>query len=147
MANDKPQNEYGYEDQSYQAAGRIEGIHQLVDDFYTIMSQADFAAKIFAMHPIDDIETSKDKLSCFLSGWLGGPKLYREKYGAIAIPKFHAHMDIGTPERDAWLHCMQLALEKQDYSPDFKHYLLTQLFVPAERSRLAAERAKSSDKT
>lgn len=133
------QKAYGFEDGSYQAAGGLEGIRALVNDFYNIMSQEDFAADIFAMHPAD-IDLSKDKLSCFLSGWLGGPRLYKEKYGGIAIPKFHAHLAIESAERDAWLKCMQLALARQNYADDFKQYMLEQLFVPAERSRIAAEK-------
>lgn len=131
--------EYGFEDGSYIAAGQIDGIRRLVNDFYNIMSQEEFAAKIFAMHP-SDTDLSKDKLSCFLSGWLGGPRLYKEKYGGIAIPKYHAPLTIASPERDAWLQCMQLALAKQDYADDFKQYILEQLFVPAERSRMASEK-------
>ena len=86
------------------------------------------------MHPADLTESS-EKLARFLSGWLGGPKLYREKYGPIRIPAAHAHLEIGPAERDAWLACMETALKSQPYKDDFKIYLMQQLYVPAERSR------------
>ena len=86
------------------------------------------------MHP-DDITESRDKLARFLCGWLGGPKLFREKYGPIQIPKAHRHLEIGPAERDAWLTCMARALEAQPYSEDFKAYMLKEISVPAERSR------------
>jgi hemoglobin len=39
-----------------------------------------------------DLETIKDKLSLFLMGWLGGPRLYADKYGSISIPQAHQHL-------------------------------------------------------
>ncbi|GAA3933538.1 group II truncated hemoglobin [Litoribacillus peritrichatus] len=125
---------YGTADASFQAAGEYEGIKQLVDDFYTVMSSIPEAKTIRDMHP-DNLEESRDKLTRFLCGWLGGPKLYSEKYGAIRIPVAHRHLDIGPAERDAWLACMQIAVDKQSYHADFKDYLMKQLYVPAERSR------------
>lgn len=125
---------YGTKDASYQAAGGQPGIRRLVDAFYDEMDSADYAATIRGMHP-QDLAMSRDKLSLFLCGWLGGPRLYAEKYGGISIPSAHAHLDIGLAERDAWLACMKAALDKQDYEPDFKIYLLEQLSVPAERVR------------
>jgi len=125
---------YGVEAASFQAAGGIEGIRRLVDEFYDQMCTLDEAKNIRSMHA-DDLSESREKLALFLSGWLGGPKLYREKYGPIRIPAAHGHLDIGIQERDAWLLCIQKALDVQPYQEDFKHYLLEQLFVPAERSR------------
>lgn len=123
---------YGTQDASYQAAGGIEGIRRLVDDFYDIMDSWEPARTIRRMHD-EDLTVARDKLACFLSGWLGGPKLFQERYGSISIPMFHTSWPIGETERDAWLGCMAQAIERQPYSPDFKDYLLRQLRVPAER--------------
>ena len=134
MSDIKDVRPYGVEDASYQAAGGEVGIRQLVDDFYDTMDQLPVAAKIRAMHPAD-LSSTRDKLARFLCGWLGGPKLYAEKYGSIHIPQAHARFAIGPEERDAWLLCMAEALKQQPYAPAFKRYLLEQLYVPAERSR------------
>ncbi len=125
---------YGTDDASYQAAGEFEGLVKLVDHFYDAMEQLPVAQDIRAMHP-EDLTESRDKLACFLSGWLGGPKRYSAKYGSIRIPRAHAHLPIGSAERDAWLACMEDALTHMDYADDFKKYLMEQLFVPAERCR------------
>ncbi|MFO1421487.1 MAG: group II truncated hemoglobin [Candidatus Competibacteraceae bacterium] len=125
---------YGVEDASYRAAGGEAGIRKLVDDFYDAMDQLPEAAKIRAMHPAD-LTLSRDKLARFLCGWLGGPKLYAEKYGPIRIPQAHSRFEIGSKERNAWLLCMEEALKNQPYAAEFKKYLLEQLYVPAERSR------------
>jgi hemoglobin len=126
--------EYGVDDKSFIAAGKVEGIRQLVDVFYQQMDIQPNAKVIRAMHK-EDLSESIDKLTRFLCGWLGGPKLFSDKYGPIRIPKAHSHLDIGYAERDAWLYCMEQAISKQPYEQDFKQYLLAQLAVPAERSR------------
>lgn len=123
---------YGVGDASYQAAGGIDGLHRLVDDFYDLMEQRPEAAAIRAMHP-QDLAASRDKLACFLSGWLGGPRLFSERYGPIAIPAFHAQWSIDEVHSQAWLDCMAGAIARQPYAPDFAEYLLTQLHVPAAR--------------
>ena len=105
-----------------------------MNDFYDLVEQLPEAKKIRDMHPTDLVE-SRDKLSHFLCGWLVGPKLYREKYGPIKLSSAHAHLNIGSRQRDAWLSCMQQALERQPYAKSFKKYLIEQLYVPAERSR------------
>lgn len=127
---------YGSEDATYKAAGEFDGIKKLVDDFYDIMSELKESKKVRDMHP-DDLEVSRDKLTRFLCAWTGGPRLYKEKYGAISIPQVHSHLTIGSEERDAWLLCMKKALAKQGYPQDFQEYMITQLGVPAERCRNA----------
>src|SRR5690606_22838270 len=76
---------YGTGDASYQAAGGIIGLRRLVDDFYRLMDERPEATALRALHPTD-LSASRDKLACFLSGWLGGPRLFAEKYGSISIP-------------------------------------------------------------
>ena len=126
---------FGEEDASYQAAGGIEGIQQLVNDFYDLMDTLTESATIRALHK-KDLSDARKKLSYFLSGWMGGPKLYQEHIGSISIPGFHRKFDIGSAEKDAWLLCMQRAIDRQNYSDEFKTYLLYQLSIPAERCRV-----------
>ena len=123
---------YGIGDASFQAAGGVDGLTRLVDDFYRIMDELPEAATIRAMHPAD-LEMARDKLARFLCGWLGGPKRYDEKYGEIHIPRAHAHFRIGENERDAWLFCMEQAIELQPFAKEFRAYLLRELRVPAGR--------------
>ena len=125
---------YGTGDASFQAAGGEAGLRRLIDNFYDRMGSDERFATIYALHP-EDITISRDKLASFLCGWLGGPKLYNEKYGAIGIPRVHAHLAIATAERDQWLACMTESVAAQPFAPDFKKYLMEQLYVPAEAVR------------
>ena len=129
---------YGTGDASFQAAGGVDGLRRLVDNFFDRMGSDERFATIHDMHP-EDKETSRDKLHRFLCGWLGGPKLYREKYGSIGIPRVHAHLPITVAERDQWLTCMKESVEEQPFAEDFKKYLLEQLYIPAEAVRRRCE--------
>ncbi|GGK73677.1 group II truncated hemoglobin [Amphritea balenae] len=131
--------EYGVDDNSYKAAGELEGLTRLVNDFYDIMDDIPESKRIRDMHP-DDLSESRKKLIYFLSGWLGGPRLYRETFGPISIPASHSHLDISHSESDAWILCMQKAVELQPYDEAFKEYLIKQLRVPAERIRMVCNR-------
>lgn len=135
---------YGIEDASYQAAGKEVGIRKLVDGFFDRMGSDSRFKVIHDMHP-EDKEVSRDKLARFLCGWLGGPKLYQEKYGGISIPRVHEHLDIASPERDQWLTCMRETVAEQPFDAEFKIYLLEQLFVPAEGVRRRVEKIKATE--
>ena len=126
---------FGVADASYQAAGGIDGIQKLVNCFYDLMDSVPESAGIRALHK-QDLGEARQRLAWFLSGWLGGPKLYQQHVGSISIPGFHRHFDIGSSEKNAWLDCMRRAIDEQDYSEEFKHYLLYQLSIPAERCRV-----------
>jgi len=129
--------EYGIGDNSYTMAGKLSGITKLVDDFYNNMDAFSTSKKIRDMHS-SDLSASRKKPSYFLSGWLGGPKLYTEHYGSINIPLAHKHLPIGIEESEAWLFCMQKSVDEQPYEAAFKIYLMEQLRVPAERIRMVS---------
>ncbi len=132
---------YGTGDASFRAAGGQSGIFRLVNDFFDRMERDPRFETIWKMHP-ENNEESRDKLARFLCGWLGGPKLYTEKYGSIGIPRVHAHLKIATPERDQWLTCMSESVAEQPFDADFKTYLMEQLYVPAEAVRRRTEAQK-----
>lgn len=131
------ENIYGVGESSYLAAGQQAGITKLVDSFYENMDTFPEAKIIRNMHP-KDLSESRQKLTYFLCGWLGGPRLFSEHYGSISIPGFHKHFAIGEVERDAWLLCMEQAIISQPYEETFKTYLYKQICIPAERVRAAS---------
>lgn len=128
---------YGEGATSYAAAGGDEGLRRLVEGFYDEMDRLVEARTIRAMHPLD-LSMARDKLRLFLCAWLGGPNHYRERFGPISIPSFHARFPIDAAERDAWLLCMQRTVDVQPWAPSFKDYFMRAIAVPAERVRLAS---------
>tara|TARA_R110002049_G_scaffold83790_2_gene213208 strand:+ start:369 stop:764 length:396 start_codon:yes stop_codon:yes gene_type:complete len=93
----------------YDQLGGEAALRALVTRFYRFMDTLPDAAAIRAMHPAD-LATSEEKLFMFLSGWLGGPSLYIERYGHPFLRKRHLPFAIATPEADAWMLCMRRAL-------------------------------------
>lgn len=59
-----------------------------------------------------DLSGSEEKLFLFLSGWLGGPNLYVERFGHPFLRARHLPFSIGSVERDQWMHCMRQALDE-----------------------------------
>ncbi|MDR3481454.1 MAG: group II truncated hemoglobin [Burkholderiaceae bacterium] len=95
----------------YQRIGGDAAIRQLVDLFYELMDELPEAYTARKIHP-DDLTGSGNKFFDFLSGWLGGPQRFVEKYGHPILRRRHFPYAIGPEERDQWLMCMKLALEE-----------------------------------
>jgi hemoglobin len=93
----------------YARIGGEEKIRELVARFYQLMDSLPEAKTIRAMHA-RDLRGSKEKLFMFLSGWLGGPELYVEKYGHPRLRQRHLPFAIDSAARDQWMHCMQQAM-------------------------------------
>ncbi|MDX2055621.1 MAG: group II truncated hemoglobin [Polyangiaceae bacterium] len=93
----------------YDLLGGAEPLGRLVDRFYHHMQALPEAAETLALH--DDLDRAREKLRLFLSGWLGGPSLYIEKYGHPRLRARHLPFAISARHRDQWMLCMQKALD------------------------------------
>ncbi len=111
----------------YEKIGGWEVIDKLVDDFYHTMATDPAARECFATHHGKDIRESAEKLKAFLSGWLGGPKLYLEKYGHPRLRMRHFPFSIGTKESEQWLYCMNQAFERSKVEPALREQILEAL--------------------
>lgn len=94
----------------YERIGGEKKIRELVERFYELMDSEEHSAGIRAMHA-KDLRVSREKLFMFLSGWLGGPQLYMEKYGHPRLRQRHMPFAIDTSARDQWMSCMIQAME------------------------------------
>ena len=72
----------------------------------------------------DDLGPIRDKLATFLIGWMGGPRMYGERYGRVPVPVAHLPFDIGPEDRDAWLACMSDALADAPVSDEMRERLM-----------------------
>jgi hemoglobin len=93
----------------YERVGGEEVVRRLVDRFYEIMDTQPEAYGIRKLHP-QDLSGSKEKLFMFLSGWMGGPQLFVEKFGHPRLRQRHMPFPIGEAERDQWMACMTQAM-------------------------------------
>ena len=95
----------------YQRIGGEEKVRKLVDRFYDHMDELPEVWGIRKLHA-ESLDGSRQKLFDFLSGWMGGPQLYKQKHGEPFLRRRHLPFPIGDAERDQWMHCMKLALDE-----------------------------------
>lgn len=95
----------------YERIGGEPALRKLVDRFYQLMDELPEAYSARKIHP-KDLTEAGNKFVAFLSGWMGGPQLYVEKYGAPMLRRRHMPFAIGPEERDQWLMCMRMALDE-----------------------------------
>ncbi len=118
----------------YELFGGDAGVRALVDAFYDHMDLDEAYQGIRKLHPAT-LDGSRDKLYWFLSGWLGGPSLYSERFGHPRLRARHLPFPIGEAERDAWLGCMRDALADREIAPAVQEWLMGQLFGTADWMR------------
>jgi hemoglobin len=106
----------------YELLGGDEGVKRLAYEFYKAMDDLSDAETIRKMHA-ESLEDVSEKLYQYLSGWLGGPGLYQQKFGTVCLTKPHKPYAIGEAERDQWLLCMDTALERVGASDEVKSML------------------------
>lgn len=97
------------ENSHYQRIGGEPAARALVQRFYQLMDSLPEAAVIRTMHA-RNLKGSEEKLFLFLSGWLGGPPLYVEKYGHPRLRQRHMPFPIDDRARDQWMMCMRQAM-------------------------------------
>lgn len=115
----------------YERLGGEQVVRQLVDRFYQLMDELPEASDIRKIHAPDLTDTS-EKLFMFLSGWLGGPPLYMEKYGHPRLRQRHMAFTIGKKERDQWMLCMNTALQDLAIAEPLKSELSAAFYKTAD---------------
>lgn len=106
----------------YELLGGATRLRQLVDLFYDHMDNAPEAWDVRKLHA-DNLDSSRNKLFKFLSGWLGGPSLYIEEYGHPMLRRRHLPFPIAERERDQWLFCMQQAMDDLKIDGKLREFL------------------------
>ena len=94
---------------AYEWLGGEARVRSLVDRFYDLMDLEPGYTELRAAHG-PSLDDARDKLFWFLSGWLGGPNLYIERFGHPRLRARHMPFRIGIKERDQWVACMAQAM-------------------------------------
>jgi hemoglobin len=118
----------------FEQIGGEPGVRRLVDRFYDLMDEAPEAAVIRRLHP-PSLDSSREKLRLFLIGWLGGPPVYVERFGHPMLRARHLPFPIGDEERDAWVWCMERALDHPDVPPELQGFLRERFRSVADHMR------------
>jgi hemoglobin len=105
--NIQPSNSETANKSLYDLVGGEAGVVNLVKVFYDIVEAEPFAHKLLLLHLRGNgLAHSRVEQFNFLSGFLGGPKLYVEKHGHSNVRTMHEHVEINAETKDIWLECM-----------------------------------------
>jgi hemoglobin len=119
---------------AYQLIGGEMKLRELVDRFYDLMDLEGEFAGIRALHPTT-LEGSRDKLFWFLSGWMGGPDLFVERFGHPRLRARHLPYAIASSERDQWLRCIAWAMQDVGVPQTLQERLLESFYQTADWMR------------
>lgn len=112
----------------YEAIGADDTVRKLVRRFYELMDTLPEAKSARDIHP-PSLANAEEKLYEYLTGYLGGPQLYIEKYGHPRLRARHLHAPIGTREVEEWLLCFRGALDDTVEHPKLREII----WEPIER--------------
>lgn len=109
----------------YKLIGEEQGTRALANAFYDEMESNIHLKELLDIHqlPLDGI---REKFFKYLSGWLGGPPLFEEKYGHPRLRQRHMHVAVTQKQAQLWMLCMTNALNKTVEHEDLKNHLKQQ---------------------
>ena len=114
--------------------GGESAVHALVERFYDLMELDPAYRELRASHGAS-LDEARQKLAWFLTGWLGGPQHYIERFGHPRLKMRHMPFKIGIVERDQWLACMDQAMGEVDVPAELRERLKTSFFQTADWMR------------
>lgn len=118
----------------FEELGGSEKVAELVAHFYHIMDTDPHAKAVRAVHE-ESLEQAASKLRDFLTGWLGGPSIYIEKYGHPRMRMRHMKFPIGMIERNEWLYCMSRAMDAMNIQGQLRQQMWGAFQALAEQIR------------
>lgn len=114
------------------AVGGQAGLTILVNVFYDFVESTPEGGPVAKLHLRGHgITHARVELVNFLSGFLGGPNLFAEKWGHSNVRHIHDHVNINQEASDSWMSCMDMAMNKLDYSNELKGRLRENFLVIA----------------
>lgn len=111
----------------YEAMGGAETVAKLVDAFYRRVARHPDLAPIFP----DDLSEVRQKQYAFLTQFFGGPPLFSQIYGPPMMRRRHLPHPITPTRAQAWLACMNEALDEAGIAGGLKDFLFARLTATA----------------
>ena len=118
----------------YRRLGGDQPLRSFVARLYQYMDNLPEVKPVRDMHAMS-LNEAGERLFNFMSGWLGGPKLYHQFYGEPRLRRRHMHIAIGNTERDQWLLCARKALDDMSWQPTESNELMQRLHEMANHLR------------
>ena len=111
----------------YEAIGGMETIDKIVTNFYKRVGKHPDLIPIFP----DDLTETARKQRLFLTQFFGGPRLYEAERGHPMMRRRHLPFPITPTRRDAWLSCMNEALNEAEIEEAYRTVIFEKLTLTA----------------
>lgn len=111
----------------YEAIGGQSSVDKIVHSLYKHVAKHEALIPIF---PTDLTETIH-KQRLFLTQFFGGPSLYLEERGHPMLKRRHMPFEITFERRNAWLECMDKALEEAKIEEPYRSAIFDRLSLTA----------------
>jgi len=123
---------WGEADTPYDEMGGGEAVRRLAETFYDVIEEE--SPVLRALLPASTRNT-RNKFFMYLSGWLGGPPLYEEKWGHPRLRMRHMPFPIGEGEAAEWMRCMRDAMTRAGIEEPLRSFLDGRLEPLAQHMR------------
>lgn len=104
----------------YEAFGGETFFADLVSQFYAHVATNEI---LRPMYPESDMKGAARRLQLFLEQYWGGPTTYQEERGHPRLRMRHAGFHINPAAKEAWLECMQKAVDGMELQPELREKL------------------------
>ena len=113
------------EDTPFLRLGGEEAVKALAEAFYDAMDSTEPAlARLHVLEEDGKVSRgTRERFGLFLIGWLGGPQHYMERHGHPRLRMRHGHVPVDTAMRDAWLRCMNRAMDARGITGNVRRFL------------------------
>ena len=116
--------------------GGAKTFNQLVSHFYALVAVDQV---LRPMYPENDLHGAAMRLQMFLEQYWGGPTTYSDERGHPRLRMRHAPFHISKVEHDAWINCMQEAVDGLEINQELKDELWSYLTQAAAAMINAAD--------
>ena len=118
---------------AFEQMGGEPAVRRLVEAFYDIVENDPAAKPVHDLHlgrfGMGHVRTAQFE---FLCGFFGGPRYYVERTGHSNLRDIHDHLAFGEGEAQAWLDCMDRALDRTGIASPVKRKIMA-TFTSAAR--------------
>jgi hemoglobin len=105
-----------------------ETLHHLIHAFYRRVGKHPNLAPIFP----DDLTETARKQEQFMTQFLGGPPLYTSEHGHPMLRARHMPFEITQTRAEAWLHCMEEAMNEVGLTGPVRDFYFSRLVQTAQ---------------
>jgi len=116
----------------YEEIGGETRVRELAETFYDVIEES--SPLLRDMLPTNTKNT-REKFFMYMTGWLGGPPLYEQKWGHPRLRMRHSPFPIDDTAAAEWMRCMTKALDETGVPEPLRSFLIEKRDESAQHRR------------